>query len=61
MSADGYISNSLGSYGVPQELDCVRIEFGKYQIYGIFVKCMLTILLKVYNLDYLNGKIYSAV
>ena len=30
MSADGYISNSLGSYGVPQDLDNVRIEFGKY-------------------------------
>ena len=29
MSDDGYVSNSGGSYGVPQDLDNVRIEFGK--------------------------------
>ena len=34
MSADGYISNSLGSYGVPIDMDNVRIEFGKYKYMG---------------------------
>ena len=30
MSEDGYVSNSIGSYGVPQDFDNVRIEFGVY-------------------------------
>ena len=30
MSEDGYVSNTDGSYGVPQDLDNVRIEVGRW-------------------------------
>ena len=35
MSVDGYISNSLGSYGVPQDMTNVSILFGKLEIFSV--------------------------
>ena len=32
VSSEGYVSNVLGSYGVPQDFDKVKVEFGKSEI-----------------------------
>ena len=32
VSADGYVSNTYGSYGEPQDFDNVRIEFGRLKL-----------------------------